>query len=69
MLGFIDYRIEFLLHFIVQPAIHSVIMLYESGTNKLLSGSYCYLNVGTEEENKTVGNKGITINHFRGQEK
>lgn len=36
-------------------------MLFESDTNKILNSSYCYLNVFTEEINKTVENKGVTI--------
>ena len=35
-------------------------LLYESGTYKRLSSSYLYLNVGTEEKNKTIENKGLT---------
>lgn len=48
--------------------IYSIIVLYELGPSKILAGSY-YLNVGTEEENKTIGNKGVTTGHFKGKEK
>lgn len=48
--------------------VYSVI-LYQSGTNKVLNGSYWYLNVDSVEPNKTLENKGVTIEHFRHKEK
>ncbi len=44
-------------------------MLYESDTNKVLPGSYWYLNVGTTEESKTMGNSRVRTGHLRGKEK
>lgn len=51
-------------HLITHPTIYSVIVLYELGTS-----SYCYLNVGAEEENKIADNKSVTTGLFRGKEK
>lgn len=42
----------------MQPVIDSVISLYESGTNNILTGSSWCLTVGTVAENKT--NNGVT---------
>ncbi len=41
------------------PTIYSVMSLYESGTNKILNGSYWCLNVGTVEKSKTMEKEGI----------
>lgn len=40
-------------------------LLQESDTNKVLTGPHWHLKVGTVKENKIMGNKGITIGHFR----
>lgn len=47
--------------FKIQNYIDGVILLYDSGTNRILSTLYYYLNVGRVEENKTKGNKGYIV--------
>ena len=39
-----------------QHMIYSVILLYESNTNEIMSGSYSYFNVVALEDNKAMGN-------------
>ncbi len=48
---------------LIQLVIYNVIFMYKSGTNKIVPTGP----TGTVEENKTIGNKGVTIGHFRGK--
>lgn len=48
----------------IQNTIYSVILLNDLGTNKMLTGSYWYLNVGTMEEYKTIRSKGVLEEHL-----
>lgn len=48
----------------LQATMYSLISLYESDTNKIM----VLINVGTVKENK-MGNKGITMWHFRETDK
>lgn len=65
----VEFPLNKTLHFIIQPMIYRAISSHESGPNKIFTIFYWHWKIGTVEDNKTIGEKGVTTEHFRGNKK